>query len=134
MGAAQSFSRPDPQIWGPAKWKEIELLIRTAPQNKLALRAILQAIVNCIHTLPCGECRVNFRRKLAKRQFQLRQMWRNPSKVALWELWHGLHNEVNVDLMKPTLTIEQAMAQSKAEDQARLSDDWPLLNVQELLE
>lgn len=125
MGAGASFARPDPQVWGPAKWKEIELLIRTAPQEVLALRAILQAIVNCVYTLPCGACRVNFRHKILKRQPQLIDLWRRPTKKAIWHLWHELHNEVNADLNKPMISSEQALARSNKEDRQRLgSDAW----------
>lgn len=98
----------NPKIWGPHGWYFLHCVTLEYP-NKPTLvekNEIKRLFFELQNTLPCIECRENYKKHLVKRPLTLRVLSSRTS-LACWLI--DIHNDVNRMLKKPIMSYEKAL-------------------------
>jgi len=87
------------KAWGPLAWQYIHIIAMNYPRNPTAkdVRLYKKFLFNFADTLPCSECRTNFRQILKDR---LRPSVHLKNCKTLSRFMFDLHNAVNKKLGK----------------------------------
>ena len=98
----------DPNIWGPKFWFSLHSVSFTYPfypdeTDKRRYKTFFELLE---FVLPCVVCRVNYSKNI--KQFPIDNHLKNRKSLALWLI--DLHNMVNIEKGKPTLTYEEAIS------------------------
>jgi len=97
----------DPNVWGPKFWFSLHSVSFTYPfypdeEDKKRYKTFYELLE---HVLPCALCRVNYRKNLAN--YPIDKHLKNRKTLAYWVI--DIHNMVNVENGKPTLTYGEVM-------------------------
>lgn len=97
----------DPKVWGPSLWYILHIISFNYPINpSYAQKRIYHDFyINLKELIPCENCQKHYRQHLHS----------NPITPALdsradlvkWVI--TLHNQVNISLAKPTMTVEEVL-------------------------
>lgn len=97
----------EPHIWGPTAWATIHLICLGAPDvleaDQLSYKKFFDALP---YVLPCEKCRKHLIQHLEKHPMDA-ALAGGKSTLFAWSV--DLHNEVNVMLGKPTMSVQDAL-------------------------
>ena len=95
-----------PELWGPYLWRSIHMIALGYPDNPTEEDAnnYHDFFTNLWKIIPCLKCALNYKRHLEELPIDHNLV----SKKALFEWTVSLHNIVNQELGKPTMTKEHA--------------------------
>ena len=97
----------DPNTWGPVTWKLMHGLVeRYVPELHSSYQGLFYSLAV---SLPCSKCRNNYVLKVIQTPFPCE---RSKAVIRRWVI--GIHNGVNKDLKKPTLSERAAARAIKA--------------------
>jgi hypothetical protein len=94
--------------WGPYFWGVLHIATLTAPQQLTdAHRDGFRQLINSyLQVLPCPVCQKHFEETLSK--FPIEERMESSTELFLWTV--DVHNEVNRNLKKPTVSYAEAVA------------------------
>lgn len=97
----------NPAIWGPNLWRSIHYIAINYPTQPTQedKKCHAEFILNLQCILPCFSCREHLNQNLKRLGFSSKHL---QNRDAFFEFTVNLHNLVNTQLNKPTLTLEQA--------------------------
>jgi hypothetical protein len=94
-----------PATWGPIFWNTMHIValgysMTPSEEEKMAAKHFYESLV---YLIPCPICRVHYKEHLAS--MSVTEALDNRSALLEWT-WK-IHNEVNKELGKPTVTMDQ---------------------------
>ena len=94
-----------PDVWGPIFWATIHITALAYPEepNYAQKRSAKDFFKSLVELIPCPVCRVHYADNLKKNPID--PFLDNRTDLVNWTV--KLHNKVNLDLGKPTITTEQ---------------------------
>lgn len=99
-----------PDVWGPIFWDAMHIVslaypVQPTEADKAGARAFFESLTT---VLPCPICRDHYAQKIKESPITLE----SKGELIYW-VW-DIHNQVNVMLNKPTVTIEKFMERMRS--------------------
>ncbi len=109
MAAEQFNIAMPPDVWGPIFWDAMHIVslaypVQPTEADKAGAKAFFESLTSVI---PCPICREHYAAKIKESPIALE----SKGELIYW-VW-DIHNQVNVMLNKPTVTIEQFLERMK---------------------
>jgi hypothetical protein len=109
MAAEQFNIAMPPDVWGPIFWDAMHIVslaypVQPTDAEKAGAKAFFESLTTVI---PCPICREHYAAKIKESPIALE----SKGELIYW-VW-DIHNQVNVMLKKPTVTIEQFLERMK---------------------
>ncbi len=109
MAAEQFNIGMPPDVWGPIFWDAMHIVslaypVQPTEADKAGAKAFFESLTTVI---PCPICREHYAAKIKESPIALE----SKGELIYW-VW-DIHNQVNVMLKKPTVTIEQFLERMK---------------------
>ena len=97
----------DPTIWGPHAWIFLHTITLAYPESPSRVeRVSMASFFNSLSSiLPCRFCQKHYRSHLES--YPVEKSLGSKSELVKWLI--SLHNQVNLSLGKPTMTVPQAI-------------------------
>lgn len=97
----------DPNIWGPKFWFSLHSISMTYPydpdeEDKKRYKSFYELLE---YVLPCALCRINYSKNL--KNYPIDRHLKNRKSLVYWVV--DVHNMVNVENGKPTLTYSEVI-------------------------
>jgi hypothetical protein len=94
----------DPKLWGSHAWRFLYYISLAYPEkptdtDKYNMKYFLESLKNI---LPCDKCRINYEKNITKYPLTDKVLSNN---VSLVEWISNIHNQVNIETNKPTLSL-----------------------------
>ncbi len=110
-----------PDVWGPIFWDTMHIVslaypVQPTDADKAGARAFFESLAV---VLPCPICRVHYAEKIKESPINVD----SKGELIYW-VW-DIHNQVNVLLKKPTVTLEQFLERMRTLSRTRT----PTVNV-----
>jgi hypothetical protein len=110
-----------PDVWGPIFWDAMHIAslaypVQPSEADKAGARAFFESLAVVI---PCPICRVHYAEKIRESPINVD----SKGELIYW-VW-DIHNQVNVMLKKPTVTLEQFLERMRTLSRSRI----PTVNV-----
>lgn len=130
-GSANTDIRMPPDVWGPIFWHAMHIVslaypVHPSEADKTGAKAFFESLT---HVLPCPVCREHYKQKIATTPIDPALNSRGDLILWVWEI----HNDVNVMLGKPTVTVDTFLEHMKTLGRgtgaggACCKPDWPTL-------
>tara|TARA_B110000444_G_scaffold261027_1_gene310576 strand:- start:1185 stop:1628 length:444 start_codon:yes stop_codon:yes gene_type:complete len=103
----------NPNVWGPPLWDILHFLTfkyNSKEDKELYLKLFSEYVLTLI---PCPPCERHYERRLVKIPIDLRSR----EKLSRWLV--NLHNDVNKELKKPTMSYEKVVERYKKNESNR---------------
>ena len=98
----------DPNLWGPSAWYFLHSITYNYPEKPSSVekKAAINFFKSLKHLLPCSVCKINY-----DKHFENHKIENNlNSKRELVHWLIDIHNKVNQDTGKPTMTYESVLS------------------------
>ena len=97
----------DANIWGPHTWFFLHSVTFGYPikPNESEKKSYYNLVMSLQNTLPCGECRNNFRHKLS--ELPLLPFLDSRKNFIRWMI--EIHNRVNISIGKKPLNLDEVL-------------------------
>ncbi len=104
-----------PDVWGPIFWDTMHIVslaypVQPTEAEKVGARAFFESLAV---VLPCPICRVHYAEKIKETPINVD----SKGELIYW-VW-DIHNQVNVLLKKPTVTLEQFLERMRTLSRTR---------------
>lgn len=112
--------RMPPDVWGPIFWHAMHIVslaypVHPSEEDKAGARAFFESLTK---VLPCPVCREHYKEQLAKSPVS--DALNSKGDLILW-VW-DIHNEVNIMLGKPTISVDEFLDHMRALGRGETTD------------